>query len=259
MVGMTLRLRVVQAAVVLMPASSSLLLSAPTLCCSFVVPPWFVPTAPPCHTPGHIPQDQRKTFEGLWAALRPGGVYIVRGGARSNLHCATSCQLLLLGALVLFLPGYAGSSPGFLVCVCAGRWEWPCQLGQSLPLLSWVMGFAHSASPVHRSPPMRAPPYWAACPPLQVEDLLTSYWEEYSNVKDKEGVIELIKTAIDEMNCHGVMPDRNSATFKKFCSEPRLGKSFLSLDCSPEICAMVKAREEEDIAAGTTVMSKRGG
>ncbi|EFN52338.1 hypothetical protein CHLNCDRAFT_139158 [Chlorella variabilis] len=101
---------------------------------------------------GHIPADQRRSFEGLWPAVRPGGVYFV-------------------------------------------------------------------------------------------EDLLTSYWEEWAKTPKEDSIMAFVKQAIDAMNCHSVEPGPNAQRWKKFCDVEHLGKSFASLDCAPEICAAVKARE----------------
>lgn len=106
------------------------------------------------------------------------------------------------------------------------------------------------AGSAKRAPPARlllypCPPH-APLPtptPLQIEDLLTSYWRQHEAVAHAPGAImPYLKDAVDRMNCHTSMPEATAQRWVDYCAAPHIGKSFLAVDCAAEICAVLKHR-----------------
>lgn len=79
----------------------------------------------------------------------------------------------------------------------------------------------------------------APCVPPQVEDVITSYFRGFHTASPR-AIVPFLKEAIDVINCRGSFPQNRLPVWRDFCAQSRLSDQFLTLDCAPEVCAIVK-------------------
>ena len=190
------------------------------------------------------PAGELAALHGLWPALRPGGVYVVRVAVCPARSAARSRWVVML------LHRASSGKPASPQNVHSGAA--PCRTLWRASARACFIKLRAACRPrcvLHGAPGACCRLTWRACcalVPVQVESLPTSHQPGMSSSSGASGgIAPFIRQAIDDLECSSDTALVDPA-WQAYCGRPEyvqgITRSFAAVECCTDACAIVKRR-----------------